>query len=114
VKLRATQVVFARLPQSPRPSGLGFSLAQISIGDKIRTSHVVWDSVLTVITVTANEALWAVEDVNDHGALDEAKQFLRDALAGGAASAKDIKQRKGRRDQRAHAEARPAYHPESQ
>src|SRR6266404_4685709 len=77
---------------SPLASGIGFSLAQVAIGDGIHTSHVVWDS--APVTVTASEALWAAADAaKNHAARDEAEGFLKDALAAGAALAQDVKEK---------------------
>jgi hypothetical protein len=76
----------------PLASGIGFSLAQVAIGDGIHTSHVVWDS--APVTVTASEALWAAADAaKNHAARDEAEGFLKDALAAGAALAQDVKEK---------------------
>jgi putative DNA primase/helicase len=72
----------------PLAAGLGFSLAQCFIGNEILTSYVVWDS--APVTTTADEAVAAS---NNQGptAMKDATDFLREELASGPHSAKDIK-----------------------
>ncbi len=72
----------------PLAAGLGFSLGQCFVGNEILTSHVVWDS--APVTTTADEAVAAS---NNEGPtiMKEATDFLREELAGGPHSAKDIK-----------------------
>ena len=72
----------------PLAAGLGFSLAQIFIGNDILASHVVWDS--APVTTTADEAVAAANNVGAT-AMNEAKDFLRDELADAPRSVPDIK-----------------------
>lgn len=73
----------------PLAPGLGYRLAQCIVSKGIVASHVVWDS--APVTVTANQALAASGEANrDHGAMQEAKDLLRDELANGPRPAADI------------------------
>lgn len=73
--------------------GLAFRLVQEVVGppDKgIVASSVAWEH--QHVSVSADEALRAVEDSSDRSALDEAKEFLRDKLAFGAVVVREIEE----------------------
>jgi putative DNA primase/helicase len=70
----------------PRRDGLAFRISQRSITEEIIAPYVEWDS--DPVTVTADEALAAESSViEDHSALDEAMDFLREELQAGEVEA---------------------------
>jgi putative DNA primase/helicase len=73
---------------APAP-GLGYRLAQRITSGNIIASHVVWDS--SPVTMTADEALRAAdESLRNGGALQDAREFLREALAPGPRAMTDV------------------------
>jgi putative DNA primase/helicase len=72
----------------PPAAGLGFSLEQRPVSNEIVASYVMWDG--APVTTTADEAIAAA---NHEGPtmLSEAKDFLRDELAGHARPVQTIK-----------------------
>jgi len=66
----------------PDRTGFSFNIKSVSLGSGIETSCVAWDS--KPVTVTADDVLGA-ETSGGHGkgALEEAKEFLRDVLSRG-------------------------------
>jgi hypothetical protein len=68
----------------PRKNGLGFRILQrLVAAETIAAPYIDWDH--EPVAMTANEALAAaeLERASDHGALDEAKEFLRTELCKG-------------------------------
>jgi putative DNA primase/helicase len=72
----------------PHAPGLGFRLGQRLVSKGILASHVLWDH--APVTITADEAV-AAANHEGPSAMNEAKDFLREELAGGPQSAQDIK-----------------------
>jgi putative DNA primase/helicase len=72
----------------PPAAGLGFSLGQRLVGKGILASYVIWDNM--AVTTTADEAIAAVNHEGP-GAMNDAKDFLREELAGQARSVQAIK-----------------------
>lgn len=75
---------------APDDGGVAYSLDLVSIGGAIAATRAMWDG---VIEGTAREILGAVEydEAEAGGELQYAEQFLRDLLADGPLSRKQIK-----------------------
>lgn len=67
--------------------GIGYRIAQRIVSKGIVAPHIAWDS--EPVTMTADEAMRS--GGNGAAKLEEAKEFLRDHLANGAANADDVK-----------------------
>jgi putative DNA primase/helicase len=79
---------------APLGNGLAFRLEQRIVGPAAKgvvASSVSWES--TPVTISADEALRATDAGNDldQGSKEEAKEFLREALAAGPALATELK-----------------------
>jgi putative DNA primase/helicase len=72
-------------------TGLAFRIVEKDVGSAIRAPAIEWED--ERVTISADEALAAASanDGEEGGALREAVEFLRDALAGGPVSRKTIK-----------------------
>jgi putative DNA primase/helicase len=71
------------------PQGLAFRLEQVIVGEGIVSSRVEWEDV--PVNITANEALGAdATTKQDRTAIEEAKCFLLELLAGGSVLAKKV------------------------
>jgi putative DNA primase/helicase len=70
-------------------NGLAFRVVPVTLEDGISTSRLEWEP--EPVTITANEALAAVSaDTEERSALTDAMQFLRDLLATGPISSKEV------------------------
>lgn len=69
-------------------SGLAFKVETRQLPGNIETSCVVWEA--EAVTVTADEALVPEGSADDRSERDEATKWLREALADGPLSAKDV------------------------
>jgi len=88
----------AKNNMAPKPQGLAYRLLQTIVGDNIVASYVHWED--TPVTISADQALRAADDQGiGGGAGADAEEFLRNVLAEGPVSVKDIQ-----------AEARAAGH----
>jgi len=72
----------------PPAAGLGFSLGQRLVGKGILASYVMWDNM--PVTTTADEAI-AAANHEGPSAMNDAKELLREELAGQARSVQAIK-----------------------
>jgi putative DNA primase/helicase len=69
--------------------GLGFHLEQCIVSKNIVASRVAWDTI--PVTATADQALAAANTGTTAHALEEAITFLRDELAAGPKTVKELK-----------------------
>lgn len=70
------------------PAGLGYGIEQIDLPSGIGASRVVWDG--QPVTVTAGEAIKAVEGGTSKDKVKEAKTFLREQLAAGPVAVNEV------------------------
>jgi putative DNA primase/helicase len=88
----STRRVLARAKSNiaPDDGGVAYSLDLITISGDIAATHAVWDG---IIEGTAREILGAIEydEADAGGERQDAEQFLRDLLANGPLSTKQIK-----------------------
>jgi hypothetical protein len=70
-------------------TGLGFRLEQCIVSKNIVASRVTWDTI--PVTATADQALAAANTGTTAHALEEAITFLRDELAAGPKTVKELK-----------------------
>lgn len=70
-------------------SGLAFTVESHSLPGNIETSRVSWEA--EAVTITADEAMAPQGDPEELSALDDAKEFLRNLLADGPVSNKQIR-----------------------
>jgi len=72
----------------PKAPGIGYFIGTKSITGGINAPHILWDD--APVDLTANQALAAAGSaLKDGGAMEKAKEFLREFLADGPASADD-------------------------
>jgi putative DNA primase/helicase len=72
-----------------KPQGLAYRLLQTIVRDDIVASYVDWES--TPVTISADQALGAAESIERRAPREEAEEFLRERLAGGPVSQKDVR-----------------------
>jgi putative DNA primase/helicase len=82
-------VLHAKNNMAPKPQGLAYRLLQTIVCDNIVASYVHWED--TPVTISADEALGAAESTERQGAREKAEEFLRERLAGGPVSQKEVK-----------------------
>jgi putative DNA primase/helicase len=74
---------------SPDKTGLALTIEGFTIEGGIETSRIVWEA--GAVTVTADEAMAPHGDPEERSALEDAKEFLSNILAGGPVSSKQIR-----------------------
>jgi hypothetical protein len=75
----------------PLAPGLGYSIGTKQTMNGIIAPHIIWDD--SPVDLTANQAIAAnAEALRDGGALQEAKEFLREALGNGPVAAREIEE----------------------
>jgi len=74
---------------SPDKTGLAFTIEGFTIKGGIETSRIVWEA--GEVTVTADEAMAPQGDPEERNALEDAKVFLTNFLAGGPVSSKQMR-----------------------
>jgi putative DNA primase/helicase len=82
-------VLHAKNNMAAKPQGLAYRLLQTIVGDNIVASYVHWEDM--PVAISANEALEAAENTEKQSAREKAEEFLRERLAGGPVSQKEVK-----------------------
>jgi hypothetical protein len=75
----------------PKARGIGYTIGTKTVTNGIIAPHILWDD--APVDFTADQAIAAnAQALKDGGALQDAKEFLREALATGPVAAKDIEE----------------------